>query len=177
MRKKVKLALSAFFLIFLAVLAFQFYKTYQTKKLKGLEMVILPKFSLLDTNGKTLTNKDISTDEWTVFVFFNSECSYCQEEALQLKELKGKLDDVQFLWVSSEPSSSITDFQNLYGLVDHPGISFLHDLNAVFSKKCDVTNIPHFLVYDATGTLVKNHKGAWRIDRLLDHIDNEFKTH
>ncbi|MEA1787164.1 thioredoxin-like domain-containing protein [Arenibacter sp. GZD96] len=176
MKRKIKVLILLLFFVISGFLGFQFYITLQKKAKQNDQMTHLPEFSLMDTMGKVRTKANIVQNRWTVFVFFNSECHYCQEEAQQLKSQKDKIDKTQFVWVSSEPYKTITNFQNLYGLGDHPNITFLQDYNAEFTKLCNIKSTPHFLVYDTKGKIVISHKGAWRIDKLLDNIANEFKT-
>lgn len=176
MKRKIKVLAVLLFFIIISILGFQLYSTYQKKENQNDLLAQLPEFSLLSATGEVITDKDLKKGRWTVFVFFNSECHYCQEEAQQLRGQVEKISDTHFVWVSSEAGTTIADFENLYGLVDHPNITFLQDPNAEFTKRCNITGTPQFLIYDAEGNMVKNHKGAWRIDALLDNIANEFKT-
>lgn len=175
MRKKIKKGVIFLFLLVVGALSYQFYRTLQEKEIQSEKIVNLPEFSLFDAKGNLITEKDIDNGKWTVFVFFNSKCHYCQEEAKQLSNLKDILNGTRFLWISSEPMESIIDFQKRYELYHYQNITFLHDENAHFATNCHISSTPQFLVYNPKGKLIKNHKGAWRIDKLLDNIKNEFK--
>ncbi|MCK5443655.1 MAG: redoxin domain-containing protein [Maribacter sp.] len=176
MRKKIKKGVIFLFLLVVGALGYQFYKAFQKKEIQSEKIVNLPELSLYDAKGNLITEKDIDNGKWTVFVFFNSECHFCQEEAQQLNSVKGLIKEINFLWVSSEDLKAISDFQEQYQLTDSPNITFLQDADASLTNRCHITATPQFLVYNPEGKLIKNHKGAWRIDNLLKNIDNEFKV-
>jgi peroxiredoxin len=176
MREKIKKGVIFLFLLVVGALGYQFYRTLQEKEIQSQKIKNLPRFSLYNTQGNLITKKDIDKEEWTVFVFFNSECHFCQEEARQLYNLRDSITKINFLWVSSESQTAIKEFQEKYQLVDQPNITFLQDGDANFTNRCHITATPQFLVYNPEGKLIKNHKGAWRIDNLLRNIGNGFKT-
>ncbi len=176
MRRKLKIGLIVLFISVLGILAYQFYKTFQQKETQFEKIEYLPKFSLYDTKGILRTQDDTEKDKWTVFVFFNSECHYCQDEAQQLSEIQETNKNINFLWVSSESNETIMGFQKQYQLVDHSDIIFLNDPNGSFTSSLGISSTPQFLVYNPEGELVENHKGAWRIDKLLENIANGSET-
>lgn len=176
MRKKLKFVLALLFVAILGVLGYLFYDTFQKKEIQFEKIQNIPEFSLHDTKGNLRIQKDILKGEWTVFIFFNSECHYCQEEAEQLGNVKGKINGTNFLWISTESMEVISDFQERYLLADNMNIVFLQDAEALFSTDLSIESTPQFLVYSPKGKLIKNHKGPWRIDKLLENIANGFET-
>lgn len=176
MRRKLKIGLIVLFVSILGILAYQFCKTFQQKEAQFEKTEYLPEFALYDTKGILRTQEDTEKGKWTVFVFFNSDCNYCQDEAKQLYEVREKNKKINFLWVSSENMETITDFQYKYKLVENTNIIFLQDTKANFSTSLNIKSAPWFLVYNPEGELVKNRKGVWRINKLLENIANEYKT-
>lgn len=175
MRKKLKPGLVILFVILLGFLGIQFYSTLQEKQQQSNIIAYLPCFSLLNTESKMITQEDITKGKWTIFVFFNSECHYCQEEANQLAQLKNDLENIQFYWISSEEMNRIKEFRENYRLMEGTNIVFLQDINHQLAENWNITSTPQFLVYNAEGALIKNHKGAWRMDNLLKTILHGFK--
>ncbi len=161
------------FMILGIILSHQFIKTYQEKNNVAQQLERLPEFTMQSTNGVGVTNKSLSNKNTTVFIFFNSECHYCQEEAQQLVEINTEIKGINFLWVSSEPMETIKIFQDQYRLSDYPNCDFLQDPKGILAASLDISTTPQFLIYDAENKLVKNHKGAWRIDKLLEFLINE----
>ena len=159
----------------MGLLCFRFYKTLQTKKEQSNALISLQQFSLTATQGNLVTQDDMEKAKWTVFVFFNSECHYCQSEANQLAQLKNVMKNIQFYWISSEEINRIKDFQENYSLIDSSNIFFFQDKNGQLTANWNITTTPQFLVYNAEGILLKNHKGAWRMDNLLETIQHGFK--
>ena len=109
-----------------------------------------------------------------MFVFFNSECHYCQSEAEQLHQLKSGLENITFLWVSSEPIEVIRYFQKTYDL---ESIVFLHDKQDALAQAWGISTIPQFLIYTPEKNLFKNHKGALRMDYLIKQLQDATPTH
>jgi thioredoxin-related protein len=176
MKKKLQLLFIALFTATLGFLVYQFVNTYKTKEARNKKVKILSEFTLSTLDGVNFTNGDMPSNGYKVFVFFNSECHYCQEEAAQLFEHKNLvLDNTFFYWISSEPYEKIRTFEKQHSLNQIENCKLLYDENAKVSTFLGVSSIPQFLVYDVNNKLLKNHKGAWRIDKLLEYLENEIK--
>ncbi len=169
-RKFLIYGIVAIFLLLSSVLGYQFIKTYQARENVLQRMEKLPEFTLQGTDGISVTNKNLGTKNTTVFIFFNSECHYCQEEAQQLTAAKDQIQNIKFLWISSESMATIKAFQNQYQLANDPNCTFLQDTNSILATSLSISSTPQFLVYGTENKLIKNHKGAWRIDKLLEYI-------
>lgn len=63
----------------------------------------LPDFELLTLDNKKFTQSDIDENQPLVFVYFNSECDYCEYEAESIYNNLDALQKIQFLFVSTEP--------------------------------------------------------------------------
>lgn len=176
MRRKIKFLVLVFFLATVGLLVYKFYGTFQEKQSIVKKIAHLPEFSLYSTHGTLTTHNNIEQGNWAVFIFFNSECHYCQEEAQQLAANKETLKSTTFIWLSSEDMETITGFQKKYHLDNTRDIIFLQDMDSHFANSLQIESTPHFLIYSPTGNLVKTHKGALRIDKLLEQISNEFET-
>ncbi len=176
MRKNIKRVLFIVFVLLLVGLGFQFYNTYQKKNAQLSLIEKIPKFELRDCQGNLYNDGKIIKDTWVVLVFFNTQCHFCQDEAQQLVEFKGEIGNTQFIWISSERMEDVKDFKVEYGLEAISNVVLLQDEQGELASSLGVGNVPEFLVYNMEGELVKKHKGAWRIDALLEDIKNGFKV-
>lgn len=174
MKRKLGMALLTLLVLLISLLIYHFIKTYQEKKITAEKIEALPSFSLKGVDQRVFTEKELSSNNWTVFVFFNSTCDYCQSEAEQLNELKSGLEDITFVWVSSEPIETIQHFQKTHNLEDIP---FLYDEQDALAQAWGISTIPEFLIYTSGKHLFKNHKGALRMDHLIKQLQNATPTH
>lgn len=167
MRQKIILITVLLFVILVGFLSISFVKKYRVNKQQEQLLASLPTFYLKDLEGNLFTNKNLPQSKWIVFVFFNSECQYCQSEAEQLRDLNEIPTNISFVWVSSEPKEIIAAFQLQYRLQK---IHFLYDSDHLVADQWGVSTIPKLLVYTPQGALFKNHVGVYRIDRLIAQI-------
>lgn len=167
MKRKIIFALVSVFFILTALMVFRFVKTVQAKESITAMLQSLPVFAVTDTNGISFSEKEFPKEHWVVFVFFHSECYYCQSEAEQLKEMESELANITFIWISSEELGAIKAFQETYKLEQIP---FVVDVNSQLSNTWNISATPQFLVYTPQQKLFKNHKGAWRIENLISQI-------
>ena len=157
MKRKISVAAIVAFVLLVIILIYYFKQSYQEKKAVVEKTKVLPSFSLNHLNGSIFTEKEFPSNNWMVFVFFNSECYYCQSEAEQLSELKSGLEGITFLWISSEPIEVIRYFQKTYDMED---IIFLYDEQDTVAQEWGISTSPQFLIYTPQKTLFKNHKGV-----------------
>lgn len=175
MKKKLIICISALALFCMVFLSYRFLIVLQTKNKTEQLLQALPDFSLRSVDSLDFSEQKIISGRWSVFVFFDPDCHYCEEEAKQLKENIQSVKNTQFLWVSNEPLDSIVKFQQHFGLEKHQEIIFLKDEKAQLMDQWGISVIPSFLVYDPEKELKLIHKGAYRIDRLITQINHGFK--
>ena len=173
MKRKIGIVAFVAFILLDIVLIYYFAQSYQEKKTVTEKIEVLPSFSLEDVYGAVFTEKSIPSENWIVVVFFNSECDYCQSEAEQLSELKSGIEDIRFLWISSEPIETIRHFQKANNLEE---ITFLHDEQNKIAQEWGISTTPQFLIYTPQKRLFKNHKGALRIDHLIKQLEDAAQT-
>ncbi len=132
---------------------------------------IMPKFLF-----KTLENKDFSNDNLnknlnTVFIYFNTECEYCKDEAKLLSNKKTSIKNIEFIFVSSEAIQSIKQFASFYNLDSSLSITFLQDSQDVFYEKFNASSIPYILIYNKKRELLKAHKGQLNFEYISNLIE------
>lgn len=130
----------------------------------------IPDFSFLTLDGNIFSKKDLHNGLSTVFIYFNSECDYCQNEAKYIKENLRLFKNVQFVFVSEEKEDIILKFAKKYKLNSENFISFLSDNNNLFIENFGANSVPYILIYDRNQNLVKKHVGELNINSILKEL-------
>lgn len=166
MKKKLKIFIAILLISIVGYLGYKIttklnYKTAVAARIKN-----IPNFSFLDLQGRVFT-QDSLKNKPTIFVYFNSDCDYCQSEATKIQERLSDFKNAELVFVSFEKNDSITQFAKKYKLGNQENVIFLEDTKAEFSKVFDVNSIPYIVAYDANKKLLQKFKGATKIDKIL----------
>tara|TARA_R110000796_G_scaffold88850_6_gene192057 strand:- start:130306 stop:130830 length:525 start_codon:yes stop_codon:yes gene_type:complete len=124
-------------------------------------------FEFRTLNDLPFTNSNLKTKTPTIFIYFNSECDFCQHEAESIRKNLESFKIAQILFVSIEPIEIIKVFSRHYKLSQQPNITFLHDNANTFVTQFDATSIPYLLIYDKNQELIKKHKGQLNANGIL----------
>lgn len=138
----------------------------QQKKEVAARIERVPDFSFKTLAGKDFTNTQLA-GATTIFLYFNSECEYCQEEAKEIKKSLSKFKNVQLIFVSNETLEKIKFFSEHYKLSQYDNICFLHDSRNDFTLLFGAATIPYSLVYDGDQVLIATFKGFVKVENLL----------
>lgn len=166
MKKKLKLFIAILLISVVGYLGYKITTKLNHKKEVATRIKNLPNFSFLDLQGRIFT-QDILKNKPIVFVYFNSDCDYCQSEAIKIQQRLQDFKNVELIFVSFEKKDSIQQFAKKYQLYNQKSVTFLEDAKAEFSKIFDVNSTPYIVVYDADKKLLQKFKGATKIDEIL----------
>lgn len=167
MKKKLKLILGVVLICLIGFLGYKITTKLNHKKEVAERIKTLPNFSFLTMKGEIFTQDHLARKP-AIFVYFNSDCDYCQSEAVKIQERLSDFKDVQLIFVSFEEKDAIIKFAKQYKLDNQKSIFFLEDRKVEFSKIFDVNSIPYIVVYDADKKLLKKFKGATKVDKILE---------
>ena len=131
------------------------------------QLQTIPNFELLTLNQKPFINDNLEENLNTIFIYFNSECDFCQHEAQSISDNLDKFKEVQFVFVSTEPIATIQQFSEQYNLNNEQNITFLYDNLDIFPSRFDATSIPYILIYNSNQKLIKKHKGQLNAKGIL----------
>lgn len=131
------------------------------------QLEIIPEFEFLTLEQKTFTKSNLKPNSNTIFIYFNSECDFCQHEAQSISDNLDSFKNVQFIFVSTEPIETIKQFSEQYNLNNKQNITFLYDNLSTFSSQFDANSIPYILIYDQNQKLIKKHKGQLNAKGIL----------
>ena len=132
----------------------------------------IPAFSFTALDNQQFTRENLNLNMSIVFLYFNSECDFCQLEAAKISDAINDFKDVQLVFVSTEPIAKIKLFSEQYKLNNQENIVFLNDSNDDFYNLFNATSIPFILIYDKNQTLKKIYKGQLTVKSILKIANN-----
>ncbi|WP_299106094.1 redoxin domain-containing protein [uncultured Tenacibaculum sp.] len=166
MKKKIRLVLGITLFTIVTLLGYKIVNKLIHKKEVTERTKVLPSFSFSNLKGKIFTRNNLRNIP-TVFIYFNSDCDYCQSEAIKIKQRLNEFENIQLVFISFESKKEIEQFAKRYELNNKENIVFLEDKKAEFSELFDVHSIPYVIVYDSNHKLLKKFKGVTKIDNIL----------
>lgn len=131
------------------------------------QLEIIPEFKFLTLEQKPFTKTNLKQNINTIFIYYNSDCDFCQHEAQSISDNLDNFKNVQFIFVSTEPIEIIKQFSEQYNLNNKQNITFLYDNLNTFSNRFDANSIPYLLIYDQNQKLIKKHKGQLNAKGIL----------
>lgn len=173
MKKPLKIFLPLTVLILLSFLITKIifrinHKNEVTKNIKK-----IPEFSFKDINGVLFNNHNLKKNTPTIFLYFNTECEFCNTEVEIIKKNIEQFKNTQLIFISFESPLKIKKFAENYQLLNHDNIHFIYDKQVVFSKTFDVKAFPTIVIYNNQQQLLEKIKGQVKIDHILKKINKQ----
>ena len=166
------------FSILIIILGIVFYLGYNViSKIKEKNAIAknikyIPEFSLTTLSGDNFFKNNLKPNTPTIFIYFNSDCDFCQHEAKSISENINKFIDIQIIFVSTESIESIKKFSAQYKLNNNPNIIFLYDGKDNFYNQFGASIIPYTLFYSKNQKLIKINKGQLNAKGMLNILKN-----
>ncbi|MGE8341058.1 MAG: TlpA family protein disulfide reductase [Flavobacterium sp.] len=170
MRKSLK---SIFILLFASsflFLGYQIISRINYKKEVQQNIKTIPKFSYSNVNGENFTNENLRENTSVIFIYFNTDCEYCNEETKMIEENIKRLKDIQIIFISFENINKIKKFAQNHKLDHYDNIHFLHDSKATFASTFDVNSLPCLVLYDKNKKLIEKIKGQTKPEILIKKL-------
>ena len=127
----------------------------------------LPKFEYQNLDESIFSNKNLKENTPTIFLYFNSDCDFCNHEANEIKGNIKKLDKFQLIFVSFEKPELIKAFSEKHELDKYDNITFIHDSKVTFATTFDVKSLPAIIIYDSKNKLIRKLKGQTKVSNIL----------
>ena len=170
MKKQLKIVIPVVFIFFFGYFSYQIYTKIKHKKEVAESIKIIPDFEYQNINGGNYINKDLKKDIQTLFVYYNSECDFCNEETQMIKDNIEKFKDVQLVFISFEKKEQINAFAEKYKLTSYDNVHFLCDSKVTFATTFDVKSLPCLVLYDKDQKLIEKIKGQTKIETILKKL-------
>lgn len=130
----------------------------------------MPDFSYVILENKAFIKANLVPNKPTLFIYFNSECDFCNHEAEMVQQNTKQLKDIQVVFISYEPIEKIKQFATKFNLLHHANIYFLSDSKITFAATFDVTSMPCLVLYDKENNLIEKIKGQVKIETVLNKL-------
>ncbi|WP_299113087.1 peroxiredoxin [uncultured Winogradskyella sp.] len=172
-KKTLKIVVVITILLVISFLGYQVATKAKEKNAIANSIINVPEFSFKTLDSIVFTSSSLYPNLPIVFLYFNSECEYCQYEAQSISENIDEFKDIQLVFVSTESIEKIIAFSKQYNLIDKENIIFLNDTKDEFSKIFNASSIPFTLIYDKKQQLIKTHKGQLNAVGILRIINEQ----
>jgi thioredoxin-related protein len=105
-----------------------------------------------------------------LLVFFNSQCEHCQYELTELKKNLSSFEAVSVLLMSSENIATIKEAAQKFELAASPNAEFVKINRDDVFENYGSLSVPHLFLYGADRKLIKEFKGATKIEAILQYV-------
>jgi peroxiredoxin len=167
MKKYIKIIIPFVFIAFLGYMGYQVMSKINHKKEVAKNIKIIPSFTYQDIDGNPFTNANLIENKALLFVYYNSECEFCNEEAKMIKENIEQFNTTQIIFISFEETEIIKQFATNHQLDTYDNVTFLSDSKVSFATTFDVKSLPCIVLYDKKGNLIEKLKGQTKADTIL----------
>lgn len=170
MKNQLKIIIPILFIGVFAYFGYQIYSKIQHKKEVAEHIKTIPKFEYQNIKGGNFTNENLKKDTPTLFIYFNSECDFCNHEAEMVQQNIEQIKAIQVIFISFEPIEKIKQFAIKYNLLNHANITFLSDSKITFATAFDVNSMPCLVLYDKENNVIEKIKGQVKIETVLEKL-------
>jgi len=170
MKILIKILLPAIVIIAVSYLGYRMVQISQNKKIREEKIATMPAFELKTMQGNIFTKNDLKQSVPILFLYFNSDCEFCQEETAEIVSNMKNMEGIQIIFVSNEPIQQIVEFQRKYKLDGYDNVLFLCDDSNKFAQLLGLKTIPSSFIYSKEGVLLGKNNGPIKVDYLLKYI-------
>ena len=173
MKKTLKIVIPILIISLLAFMGYKVVSKIKHKKQVAENIKKMPVFSYLNLENKIFTNENLEEGKPTLFIYFNSECDFCNHEAEMVQQNIEQLKDIQVVFISYEPIEKIKQFATKFKLLNYDNIYFLSDSKITFATTFDVKSMPCLVLYDKENNLIEKIKGQVKIETVLNKFTSK----
>ena len=171
MKKQLKTILVLSFISIMSYFVYHIYTKIQYKKEVAAHIKTIPQFEYLNTKGGVFTNQNLKKDTPTLFIYFNTECGFCNEEAQMIQQNIEKFAAVQLIFISFEKPKAITAFAAKHRLNGYRNVYFLCDTQVTFATTLDIKSLPCLVLYNKNQQLIEKIKGQTKTEILIKKLE------
>lgn len=171
MKTSLKLILILLFIGILVFLIYQITSKINHKNEVAKNIKTIPAFTYQNIKGGVFTDQDLKKEIAIIFIYFNTECEYCDHEAQMIETNISKFKNIQLIFVSFEKPEKIKRFAQKHQLTIYDNIYFLCDNKVTFAATFDVNSLPCLVLYDKNQNLIEKIKGQTSIKILLKKMN------
>jgi peroxiredoxin len=167
-----KLAFIFLLLILAAIgyLSFSIYGQLQERKAVEKRIAVLPEFSAMSLNGRTVQVAGMVRKDPSIIIYFNTECRFCKAEINDIRQHDLLQDQASVYLISNETLNVLKEFYKELKLDSLSNIQMLRDNGGKVRELFGVTGVPSTYVYSPEGMLLKHFKGETKAEILYELI-------
>lgn len=136
-------------------------------------------FSILNLDGETFTQDQLTTDEYKLLMYFNPSCGSCQAAFKKINLKTEALKDlpIHFYPISIGNKKETLAFFKKYAedFYQQVEITILRDKDFKFSDLYDVNAYPTLFLYKPNNQFVKSYMGHQKATNFIDYFNNHNK--
>ena len=169
MRARSILILLAFILsiIFSVIALYMVVDSYQKKKEAYLT---IPTFSLINLNGKIISDKILEENKPILFYFFDPGCELCRSAFSNINKSLLEFSDKQMVFFTIQPPDTISAYLKQIDFVPPANMQILIDEEAELVSLMEIKGPPSSLIYNKYGHLVKRFDGPVKTETLMHYL-------
>lgn len=172
MKNYLKIIIPILFLLAISFMSYKVINKINHKKEVAEHIKKIPQFEYQNLDGGVFSNKDLKSNTPIVFLYFNSECEHCQNEADMIRNNIDKFSSFQLIFISFEKPEMIEQFAIKYHLLSYDNVRFICDTKVAFATTFDVNSLPCIVLYDKNQQLIEKIKGQTKAENLIKKLNN-----
>ncbi len=128
---------------------------------------VIPDLSIKISDGSYISSRIEYKNTPLVIIYFNTDCSFCRDEAIEIKENRDFPQDLNFLFVSADDLKNIKVFSDSTGLSTLSNVVLGHITENAAYRLLGITSIPQIFIYNKQGKLTRQFKGMTKIGTIM----------
>ncbi len=126
----------------------------------------MPSVSMLLADSSTYSTNQIKAGNYTVIMYFRTDCIHCQKETADILKAGASLNGVNIFLLTPKPFADLKRYASFYKLSDYPNIRAATDRQLEFMKFYKPANVPFLVVFNRDKKLYRIYEGPVPVDSL-----------
>lgn len=126
----------------------------------------MPSLSMLLADSSAFGSDQITPGRYTVFMYFRTDCSHCQQETADIVRCCNDLKTLNFVFLTPKPLADLRQYAAFFKLADYSNIRAASDYKRDFWKYYKPARVPYLVVYDRQKRLYRIAEGPLPVDSL-----------
>jgi hypothetical protein len=126
----------------------------------------MPSVTMLLADSSTYSTNQIKEGNYTVIIYFRTDCIHCQKETADILRAGAALDEVNILFLTPKPFADLKRYATFYKLAAFPNIKAGTDKQLEFMKFYKPANVPFLVVFNRDKKLFRIYDGPVPVDSL-----------
>ena len=133
----------------------------------------VPDFIFYKLDKTAFASKNLESDKFLFFVFFDSDCDHCQRAVLDISQHYSAFKKTTIYLITLDDQEKIKGFMNKYGinLKDKKNVTVLQDPHYEFMRKFRPRKYPALFLYSVDKKLLLYEDNEQNMFRFLQQIN------